>query len=194
MIEELSDRELVLMIRHGNEQAFDVIYRRYHRAMYLYSLRLLKDKDVAADIVQGVFVKLWEYSEMLPHDLNIRSYLHSMVRNRVVNYIRDNRARLIHNYMIVQENGLVDDIDFLRRIEDKAQQEELKKAIESLPPQQKNVIKFRFEGKTKREIAANKKVSHTAINDCYDGALKRLRKFFSQYPEFLTYFPGLKNR
>ena len=49
-------------------------------------------------------------------------------------------------------------------------------------------------GKTKREIAANKKVSHTAINDCYDGALKRLRKFFAQYPEFLTYFPGLKNR
>ena len=150
--------------------------------MYLYSLRLLKDKDVAADIVQGVFVKLWEYSEMLPHDLNIRSYLHSMVRNRVVNYIRDNRARLIHNYMIVQENGLVDDIDFLRRIEDKAQQEELKKAIESLPPQQKKVIKFRFEGKTNREIAQEENLSLNTVNVHYRLAMKKLKDILKVVP------------
>ena len=147
-----------------------------------YSSRLLKDKDVAADIVQGVFVKLWEYSEMLPHDLNIRSYLHSMVRNRVVNYIRDNRARLIHNYMIVQENGLVDDIDFLRRIEDKAQQEELKKAIESLPPQQKKVIKFRFEGKTNREIAQEENLSLNTVNVHYRLAMKKLKDILKVVP------------
>ena len=67
--------------------------------------------------------------------------------------------------------------------------------LETLTEKQKEVFEaVHLLGKTKREIAVSKKVSHTAINDCYDGALKRLRKFFAQYPEFLTYFPGLKNR
>ena len=71
----------------------------------------------------------------------------------------------------------------------------LGQALDTLTEKQKEVFaSVHLLGKTKREIAANKKVSHTAINDCYDGALKRLRKFFAQYPEFLTYFPGLKNR
>ena len=107
MTEELSDKELLLLVTRGDEHAFDIIFRRYHRVLYLYSLKLLKDPDVAADIVQGVFVKLWEHAEFLPADVNVKSYIYSMVRNKVINYIRDNRSRLIHNYIIVQENGLV---------------------------------------------------------------------------------------
>lgn len=188
MIEELSDKELMLMVRNGNEQAFDAIYRRYHRTMYVYSLRLLKDRDIAADIVQGVFIKLWEHSEMLPQDVNVRSYLYSMVRNRVVNYIRDNRTRLIHNYMIVRENGLVEDADFLQQIEEQSRQKELRKAIEALPPQQKKVIKFRFAGMTNKEIAQEENLSLNTVNVHYRLGMKKLKDILKVTPLLMTLF------
>lgn len=187
MIEELSDKELLLMVIHGSEPAFDIIYKRYHRTLYFYSLKLLKDRDVAADIVQGVFIKFWEYSSMLPQDINLRSYLYSMVRNKVVNYIRDNRTRLIHNYMIVCENGLVEDADFLLQIEEQARQKELQKAIETLPPQQKKVIRFRFAGMTNKEIAKEENLSLNTVNVHYRLGMKKLRELLKVIPFIILF-------
>lgn len=182
MLEGLSDKELMLMVRHGNDQAFDIIYKRYHRTLYVYCLRLLRDRDVAADIVQGVFIKLWEHSELMPQELNVKSYLYSMVRNRVINYIRDNRSRLTHNYKIVCENGLIEDADFLQRIEEMSQQEELEKAIESLPPQQKKVIRHRFEGMSNRDIADAENLSINTVNVHYRAGMKKLRNILKVVP------------
>ena len=47
------------------------------------------------DIIQEIFIKLWGYSDMMPKRLNLKSYLYSMVRNRVFNFMRDNRTRLV---------------------------------------------------------------------------------------------------
>lgn len=144
---------MISLVCRNDERAFDLLFNRHHKTMYQYSVRLLKDADMAADIVQSVFVKLWEHKEYLSPEVNIKAYLYSMVRNRVVNYIRDNRARLIHNYRIVQENGLVEEVDMLVQFEDLLRHEELLKAMETLPPQLRKVLQFRFEGKTNRQIA-----------------------------------------
>ena len=185
MTEELSDKELLLLVTRGDEHAFDIIFRRYHRVLYLYSLKLLKDPDVAADIVQGVFVKLWEHAEYLPADVNVKSYIYSMVRNKVINYIRDNRSRLIHNYIIVQENGLVQDLEFLSHVEEVSMQQELEKALDSLPPQQRKIIHLRFEGKSNRQIAEEENLSLNTVNVHYRLAMKKLRTLLKVVPLIL---------
>ena len=187
MMEGLSDKELILMARHGNDQAFDIIYKRYHRTLYAYTLRLLKDEDVAADIVQNVFIKLWESADLLPQEINVRAYLYSMTRNRVINYIRDDRSRLVHNYMIVSESDLVEDEDFFSALEDAARKEELEKAIESLPPQQKKVIRYRFSGKTNREIAEKENLSLNTVNVHYRLAMQKLRSILKVIPFIILF-------
>lgn len=164
MLDNLTDNELVLLVCRGEEMAFDMLYRRHHRTMYQYAVKLLKDSDVSADIVQSVFVKLWEHKEYLSPEVNIKAYLYSMVRNRVVNYIRDNRSRLVHNYRIVQENGMVEEVDVLGQFEDIVRHKELRKAMESLPPQQRKILQFRFEGKTNRQIAKEQNLSLNTVN------------------------------
>ena len=57
MLEDLSDRDLINLVSEGDNHAFDVLYRRYHEVLYVYSYKLLKDSDTAADIVQSVFIK-----------------------------------------------------------------------------------------------------------------------------------------
>ena len=175
MKEELSDKELILLVKGGDEHSFDVIYRRYHRTMYLYAYRLLKDPDACADIVQGCFVKLWEHIEFIPKEgINVKSYLYSMVRNKVINYIRDNQSRLIHNYHIFLENEKVEELDFIRHIDEISKQEQLDKAIEALPPQQRKIIQMRLDGKSNRQIAEEENLSLNTVNVHYRLGLKKL--------------------
>ena len=69
----------------------------------------------------------------------------------------------------------------------------LSEALDTLTPKQKHVfIAVVVEGKSRREIANELNVCNKTINECYDSALKKLRKFFLAHPEFVNYFPGLK--
>ena len=176
MLEDLSDRDLINLVSEGDNHAFDVLYRRYHEVLYVYSYKLLKDSDTAADIVQSVFIKLWEHSDYMPVEVNVKAYLYSMVRNKVINYIRDNRSRLIHNYCIVRENGLIEDADFLQSIEDAAEQDKLKKAMEKLTVQQRKVIEYRLEGKSNAEIAELMGISKKTVENHLNLVLKEIRK------------------
>lgn len=187
MIEGLSDKELIICVRNGNDHAFDVIYKRYHRTMYLYAYKLLKDPDAAADIVQGCFIKLWEYTEFIPLEgINVKSYLYSMVRNRVVNYIRDNKSRLVHNYRIVIENDTTEELDFIRHLEEITKQDELNKAIDALPPQQRKIIQMRLDGMSNRQIADEEHLSVNTVNVHYRLGLKKLVAILKIIPLIIT--------
>lgn len=178
-MEDLTDKELICLLISGDgrdkEQIFDIIYKRHHRTMYLYSLRLLKSSEASSDIVQEVFIKLWECLEYITPDINIKAYLYSMVRNRVINYIRDNRTRLIHNYKIIQENGLTEEIRLIEMYEEEAKRKVVEHAMNSLPPQQKMVLQCRFEGKSNVEIAKEHQLSLNTINVHYRLGLKALK-------------------
>jgi RNA polymerase sigma factor (sigma-70 family) len=108
-----------------------------------------------------------------------------MVRNKVINYIRDNRSRLIHNYIIVQENGLVQDLEFLSQVEEVSKQQELEKALDSLPPQQRKIIHLRFEGKSNRQIAEEENLSLNTVNVHYRLAMKKLKTLLKVVPLIL---------
>ena len=95
--EPLSDKDLLAKIRQKDIKAFDIIYLKYHYRLYVYALKMIKNDEDAADIVQDIFIRFWEQADRIPEELNIRNYLYAMVRNRVLNYIRDNRTRLINN-------------------------------------------------------------------------------------------------
>ena len=96
MLEDLSDRDLINLVSEGDNHAFDVLYRRYHEVLYVYSYKLLKDSDTAADIVQSVFIKLWEHSDYMPVEVNVKAYLYSMVRNKVINSFINNENLVIN--------------------------------------------------------------------------------------------------
>ena len=58
-IQENEDRELFRRIKQGSEEAFRVVYGKYHRILYAVALKMLKDRSAAENAVQHVFVKLW---------------------------------------------------------------------------------------------------------------------------------------
>ena len=113
--------------------------------------------------------------EYISPEINIKAYLYSMIRNRVINYIRDNRNRLIHNYKIIQENGLVEEVKLIEMMEEDAKRKVVETAMNSLPPQQRMVLQSRLEGKTNAEISKEHNLSLNTVNVHFRLGLKALK-------------------
>lgn len=174
--ETLTDEELLEHVRHCDMQAFDTIYYRYHKVLYTYALKLVRNEDDASDIVQEIFIKLWGYSDMMPKRLNLKSYLYSMVRNRVFNFMRDNRTRLVNNYKIAVQNDLAIENEVFEKNEERLLSRQLDNAIDTLPPQQRQVAKFRRMGLSNREIAKKMNLSLNTVNIHHRKSVNALKK------------------
>lgn len=169
-----NDEVLLEGLRRGDANAFELIFRKYWRELYLVAKGKLYSHDDAEEIIQSIFSNLWEKrSTLLIHDLE--NYLHTSVKNRIVNYIRDN---------ITKETYWARYAVFLPKHEDNATQavdlDELEKAIEtalqSLPEKSREVFHLsRVEGKSTAEIANQLSLSQKAIEYHLTKSLKNLK-------------------
>ena len=105
----MDECELFERIRGGDEQAFTLVYERYHGMLYSLALRMIKQTGAAEDAVQYVFVRLWELRGGLSVTVSLRNYLYTMTKNYLLNYIRHNGRVLEQSYVIAQLRQQQDD-------------------------------------------------------------------------------------
>ena len=74
-----------------NRQLFEQLFREHYNALCNFAIRYLHDNDSAQEIVQEVFINLWQKKETITSDKSVKSYLFTSVKNRCLNYIRDNK-------------------------------------------------------------------------------------------------------
>jgi len=87
-----TDAELAAAFRGGDDQAFAILYERYKRAIYVFGRRMLGEPDAARDLVQDVFLRLYEKRAQLRDPENFRSWLFTAARNRCLSQLRRTRA------------------------------------------------------------------------------------------------------
>ncbi len=88
-----TDAELAAAFRSGDERAFSLLYERYKRALYVFALKLLGEVDAARELVQDVFVTIYEKREQLQCPESFRSWLFTVGRNRCLSVLRERRGR-----------------------------------------------------------------------------------------------------
>ena len=153
-------------------------------------MRYIKDESEAEDILQQVFFKLWEMRESGMIKDNVRGYLFAMTRNIILNYVRDKNRLLQRNYRLSQ--GVSEEDHDIWVMADKEQLiSEMKKAIDSLPPQQKRVANLRCEGLSNQEIASRLHLSLNTVNSHYAKSLKALRTALGALMSFILICIGL---
>lgn len=133
---EVEDEQLFILVEQGNEQAFKLVYEKYHRLLYVLAYRYLMDKDRAEDAIQDVFVKLWEYRERLNIGISLRNFLFTMVKNHVLNVIRNENSAIEKQYEIAQRTPEYED-DLVEKLEKREQMELFYEMLDKLPPQKK---------------------------------------------------------
>src|SRR5690554_6933464 len=91
-----SDLKLVALLKEGNKQAMAEIYERYWGPMLSHAYRMLHDEAAAKDVLQEVFLTLWRRAPTLRQDTALPAYLHTLVRNRVLNELAKTKVRDDH--------------------------------------------------------------------------------------------------
>ncbi|WP_235848818.1 RNA polymerase sigma-70 factor [Parabacteroides timonensis] len=184
---EYTDEQLLSLLKRSNENAFTVIYNRYNRLLYVLAYKYLKDKDVAKDIVQQIFLKLWEIREILIINVNLKNYLHTMLKNYTLNEIRNNLTALEKNYEMAQ-SPIEYENEILSRLEEKEQMIALYHAINGLPEQKKIVCLYKLQGNlSNQEIAKKMQISIPTVKTHYAQAIKILRNNFDKTLLLITY-------
>ena len=160
----ISDEDLVARLRQGDEKAFTAIYERYHKLLYVLAWRYLKSPEAAEDAVQQVFLRLWESHPVLMVNVNLRNYLYTMIKNWVLNEIRNADTALEKCYEMAQESAPFED-ELLPKLEEKEMRREIYQAIGQLPEQ--------------KRIAERMGISLPTVKSHYTQAIKMLRTALS---------------
>ena len=170
------------------EATFNVIFREQEYKLYTLSLRLTKSDQYAKDIVQEVFLKLWEHRKRMHEIDNVEAWLYRVTENKVVDFLRkasaDNRLKkaIWHNlHEILNDTGT--------QVEAKEFNTLIQKAIEKLPPQRKIIYRLnREKGLNYQEIADELHISrHTVKNQLHE-SLKFIRSFLSGLISLMLFF------
>lgn len=187
---EFEDKDLMLLVAEGDREAFTCLYHRYFYYLFTLAMRYIKDESEAEDVLQQVFIKLWQMRDSGAIKDNVRGYLFAMTRNSIMNYVRDKNRLLQRNYRLSQEIGEEEqDIWVMADKEDLIS--EMKKAIEALPPQQKRIANLRCEGLSNQEIASRLHLSLNTVNSHYTKGLKALKTALGALMSFILIYLGL---
>lgn len=156
--------------------AFSQLYERYHGVLYHSALKFVKSDELAQEIVQEVFIRLWETRSNLKTDLSLAAYLYTMTRNRVFNMLKRaaRESKVREQIRLHAEAASNTTENSLLYSEYRAA---VKKAIAGLPPQRQRIfIMCREEGKSYEEVAGTFGISKSTVRDHMVKALKSVRK------------------
>jgi RNA polymerase sigma-70 factor (family 1) len=175
-IKALSDNDLIQLLKDDDKAAFTEIYSRYIGQLAGFAGTKLYDLDDAHDILHDVFVKLWEGRHGLEISGNLKSYLFSATRHRIIDRIRRKIIRRDYALKLSASkpsgNNGADKV-----LEAKELQKTLLTAIERLPARTKLIYQLsRDEQLTSAEIAKRLCVSEQTVKNQLSIALKRLRQ------------------
>ncbi len=180
------EKKLVDEIRRGNEAAFEKIFRRYYRALCLFSTKILGDDETAEEVVQDFFVKLWERREGFMVETSVKNYLFRSVKNLSINVIKHEQIKLKHAQQVMADAEVNDFKDHFMEVD---LERAIEKSIEELPEKRREIFRLsREEGLKYREIAERMNISIKTVEAQMGLAIKTLRDKLRKYSTFLFFF------
>lgn len=175
---ELAEMELISLLKEGDQQVFSYFYRTYSPRIYVNLKRLVKDEELAQELLQEVFVKIWERRPELTIQTSFKSYLYRIAENLARDFFRKaQRDKKLTDYLLATATELY--IDNERLYIDKQNRELLNKAIDILPAQRRRIfVLCKIEGKSYEEVGRLLGISCATINDHIVKATKAIKKYF----------------
>ncbi len=161
-------------IKNKNIVEYKQMFKNYYKQLVYFSYRYVRDVQIAEDIIQDVFVNVWNKKDMLDFNLNFKSYLFSAVRNHSLMHInKTNRVELVDLQFVVEKSDNNPDV----MVERDELEKGLMKIISELPTKRREVFSLsRFDKLTYAEIATILNISIKTVETQMSRALKQIRK------------------
>ncbi|MGF1926011.1 MAG: RNA polymerase sigma factor [Bacteroidia bacterium] len=178
--QESTEVALTLLLKEGDRKAFGKLYELYKIPLAANLFKLLKSEELTFDLLQDLFLKLWENRAQIDVEKSFRAYLFKIAENMVYDYYRkaarDTKMQLnmiqtsTEIYSYIEEDILIKEHSNL-----------LREAVALMPPQRQQVFTlFKLEGKSYKEIEQLMGINGKTINSHLFQASKFLKKHFSK--------------
>jgi len=169
----------------GDEDAFKYFFDTYYDDLCNFVNGYMRDEALSEDIVQSIFVFLWENKGSLPPDCSVKSYLYSASKNKSLNFLRNQKNKL----RIVEKLGR--SADYIEDASDQFMEfDELKRiignAVDQLPDRCKKIYQLRRdEGLTNKEIGKKLGITVKTVEKQITIAIKKLKEHLHPYLEHI---------
>lgn len=176
---QLGDAELLVLCRHGDDQAFEVLYNRYRLQLFSYLHRLLPGRaDVVDDLFQQTWIKATQNLERYTDQQRFLAWLCRIAHNLVMDFFR---AQKHLDDSEVPENLVASEPSPDEVVAREQRAQALDAAIRQLPPEQREIIALRSQGIAFKDIATQKGISlNTALGRMHY-AVQNLRKNLADF-------------
>ncbi len=178
---QIDERSLVLRLIDGDEDAFCELYASYKNRLIYFAMRFLKSREYAEDVFQDAFTVIWQGRRFINPDISFSSYLYTIVRNRVLNQLRD-----LDNQDKLKEQILAQAVDYTEDTKHRIMADDLRHliacAMQQLTVRQREVFRMsREEQMSHQEIADALGISINTVQEHISTSLRVLRVYLEKH-------------
>ncbi|MEO9146496.1 MAG: RNA polymerase sigma-70 factor [Ginsengibacter sp.] len=176
------DEQLLQQVAGGNRQAFTELYRRYWEDLFITATKVLRERKEAADVVQDVFLSLWNRRNELNIQGSLAAYLHTSVRYKCIHYIEKNITRRDYLVQLAEVAVSVSSPNAEVDLQMKEMQQTINNAVAKMPPKMQEVYKLsRQEHLSYKEISDYMSISVETVKKHIQHALHLIREDLTPY-------------
>jgi RNA polymerase sigma-70 factor (family 1) len=171
-----SDGELLKLLKEDSQQAFAQIYRRHWEALFITAAKALRGKEEAEDVLQDVFLSLWNRRKDLIIEHSLAAYLHTSVRYKVIHYIEKNITRRDYLVLLTEMAVHTHPASAEHQLNLKEVQQILGDAITKMPAKMQQVYRLsRMQNLSHKEIADQLGISTETVKKHIQHALQIIK-------------------
>ena len=171
-------------IQQGDTTAFELLYHILYKGLCQYASQLIKDRHDAEEVVQDVFVNIWnKRKEIVSQDMSIRNYCYRLVHNQCLDALRrynTRRASFVHllpseAWVKISETYGFDEF-IVERLESEDTEKKIRQIVGKLPVKCREIFNMsRFENMSNEEIASKLKLSENTVKTQIYRALQKIK-------------------
>ncbi len=170
-------------LKNLDQGSFESLFREYFSPLMAFARKILGDEDDARDVVQKVFIRLWERKQEVDLSTSLKSYLFTSVHNRSLNVIRDRKK-----FSSGEVPEVAGEWDVSSQIESMELEAKIREVIDGLPEKCREVFQLnRFGGMKYSEISVHLGISVKTVENQMSKALKILREKLARYMTILLW-------
>jgi len=183
-----TDTELVALLNESDHYAYTIIYDKYKFLLYAHAYKKLQDREEARDVVQEVFVTLWNKRDVINAQMNLAGYLYTALRNAILNIFAHKEVRT--RYTVSMAAHYINDYAPTdHRIRSQQLASLIDREIASLPAKMQEVfVLSRKAHLSRKEIALQLEISEPTVDRQIANALKLLRARLTLVAYLLVFF------
>ncbi|WP_299778988.1 RNA polymerase sigma-70 factor [uncultured Formosa sp.] len=176
-------KEIHTLSLKSYKDVFDTLYT----SLCLFAENYVDNLDVAKDIVQDVFIKVWEDKIEFKNEIAVKSYLYTSVKNKSLDFLKSKRFKTTEHMSVVDIDNLNKDSFYLKEVVIEEASSRIEEAINTLPNKCAQIIRLSIKDLTNADIAQHLNISIHTVKAQKKIAYKRLRPLLKNYFVLLAF-------